>query len=117
MAKETRTIDADGRTLGRVATEAAMALMGKDRATYKRNIFSGAPVTVKNAGKIKITVKKLEEIYHTRYSGMPGGLRITHGTETKTKKGMKEMVRLAVKSMLPDNKLKKEMLKNLTVEE
>ncbi len=112
-----KTIDAAGRTLGRVATEAAMALMGKDKATFERNVYSGAEVKILNAGKIKITPKKLETITHKRYSGQPGGLRITPAIETKTKKGMRELVRLCTKQMLPDNKLRREMLKHLTVEE
>jgi large subunit ribosomal protein L13 len=112
-----KVIDASGRTLGRVVTEVAVSLMGKDKPTFERNKYSGSPVKVINAGKIKITAKKLEEIYHTRYSGMPGGLRVIKGTETKEKRGMKEMVRLATYQMLPSNKLRREMLKHLTIEE
>jgi len=111
------TIDASGRTLGRVATEVAMSLMGKTKASFERNKYSGFPVKVINAGKIRITVKKLDEIVHKRYSGMRGGLRILKGTETRTKKGIKELVKLAIFQMLPGNKLRREMMKNLTVEE
>lgn len=117
IKKETKTIDASGRTLGRVATEVAMSLMGKTSASFERNKYSGFPVKVVNAGKIKITVKKLEEIVHKRYSGMRGGLRIIKGTETRIKKGMKELLKLAVFQMLPDNKIRREMMKHLTVEE
>src|SRR3989338_4235122 len=115
--KEWKTIDASGRTLGRVASEAAVLLMGKNKASFERNKYSGNPVKILNAGKLRITTKKLEEIYHTRYSGMPGGLRILKGTETATKKGLKEMLRLATYQMLPGNKLRREMMKNLTIEE
>ena len=115
--KEVKTIDASGRTLGRVATEVAMSLMGKTKASFERNKYSGFPVKVINAGKIRITTKKLDEIVHKRYSGMRGGLRILKGTETKEKKGMKELVKLAIFQMLPGNKLRREMMKNLTVEE
>jgi large subunit ribosomal protein L13 len=115
--KEIKIIDANGRTLGRVATEVAMSLMGKTRVDFERNKYSGIPVKVVNAGKIKITVKKLAEITHKRYSGMRGGLRITPGTETRIKKGMKELVRFATFQMLPGNKLRREMMKNLTIEE
>ncbi len=114
---EIKTIDAEGRTLGRVASEVAHFLMGKNKASYERNVFSGMKVNVLNVSKIKITVKKLEQIYHTRYSGHRGGLRILSGSETKEKKGMKELLRLAVYRMLPSNKLKKQMLKNLKIEE
>lgn len=114
---DTKTIDASGRTLGRVSSEVATYLMGKNKPSFERNSYSGSPVKVVNASKIKITPKKLEEIYHTRYSGFRGGLRILKGTETKEKKGMGELVRLSVYSMLPDNKLKKEMMKHLKIED
>lgn len=116
-AKETnsKTIDASGRTLGRVASEAAMSLMGKTKATFERNKYSGFPVKILNASKIKITTKKLEEIQHQRYSGIPGGLRTLKGTETVEKKGLKELVKLATFQMLPDNKLRRVMMKHLTI--
>jgi len=112
-----KIIDASGRTLGRVASEVAMSLMGKTKATFERNIYSGFPVKVTNASKLRITAKKLEEIYHHRYSGIPGGLRTTKGTETAEKKGLKELVRLATYQMLPDNKLRRVMMKNLKIED
>ena len=111
-------IDATGMKLGRLATQTAMALMGKDRPSFKRNVFSGRKVLIKNASKINITDKKLkDEIYHTRFSGYPSGLTITTGSETVKTKGYSELVRLAVSGMLPKNKLKKQMIKNLEVEE
>jgi len=112
---EEKMIDASGRTLGRVASEAAMYLMGKTKVTFERNKYSGVPVKVINVSKLRITSKKLAEIYHTRYSGIPGGLRISHGTETVKKKGLKELIRLATYQMLPGNKLRREMMKNLTI--
>ncbi|MFA6301209.1 MAG: uL13 family ribosomal protein [Candidatus Paceibacterota bacterium] len=115
--KEIKTIDATGRTLGRVASEVAMSLMGKTKATFERNVYSGFPVKVINASKLRITTKKLEEIYHTRYSGMRGGLRILKGTETAEKKGLKELIRLATFQMLPGNKLRRTMMKNLKIED
>ncbi|MEO5635042.1 MAG: uL13 family ribosomal protein [Candidatus Paceibacterota bacterium] len=99
-----------------MASEVAMSLMGKTKATFERNKYSGFPVKVINASKIKITAKKLEEIYHTRYSGIPGGLRVMHGTETVQKKGLQEMLRLATFQMLPDNKIRREMMKHLKIE-
>lgn len=114
---DTKIINAEGRILGRIASEIAMFLMGKTKASYERHIYSGFKVKVINASKLRITVKKLEEIYHTRYSGYRGGLRIIKGTETKEKKGLKELIRLAVYHMLPVNKLRREMMKNLEVED
>ncbi len=116
MKKEI-TVDAKGRTLGRVASEVATILMGKNSAAYKREAYSGFPVRVLNAGKIKITTKKLEQIYHTRYSGHPGGLRVIKAKETVETKGFPELLKLSVYHMLPGNKLRREMMKNLTVEE
>ncbi len=114
--REEKVVDASGRTLGRVASEVAMSLMGKTKPTFERNIYSGLPVKVVNASKLSITAKKLDQIYHTRYSGIPGGLRILKGTETAEKKGLKELIRLATYQMLPDNKLRREMMKHLTIE-
>lgn len=115
--KEEKTVDANGKTLGRVASGVATILMGKNSASFKRNVYSGFPVKVINASKIRITSKKLESIYHTRYSGIPGGLRILKGVETVEKKGFKELLKLAIFQMLPDNKLRRDMMKNLTIEE
>ena len=115
--KSIKTIDANGRTLGRVASEAAMSLMGKTKPTFERNAYCGIPVKVINATKLRITAKKLESIYHTRYSGIPGGLRILPGTETAEKKGLKELIRLATHQMLPDNKIRRTMMKNLKIED
>jgi len=112
-----KTIDATGRTLGRVASEVAMSLMGKTKATFERNIYSGFPVRVVNASKLRITAKKLDEIYHLRYSGIPGGLRILKGAQTAEKKGLKELIRLATYQMLPKNKLRRIMMKNLKIED
>jgi large subunit ribosomal protein L13 len=117
MSNEIKTIDASGRTLGRVASEVASILMGKNKPSYKKNAYSGTDVKVVNASKLRITTKKLEEIFHTRYSGIPGGLRIIKGTETMEKRGLKELIKLSTFSMLPDNKLKREMMKHLKVQD
>ena len=112
-----KIIDANGRTLGRVASEVATFLMGKNRVSFERNKYSGVFVRVVNASKLRITSKKLAEIYHTRYSGIPGGLRVSSGLETAKKSGLKELVKLAIYRMLPSNKLRRVMMKNLKVEE
>lgn len=112
---ETKTIDASGRTLGRVASEVAMFLMGKTKVSFERNKYCGVPVKVINASKLSITPKKLESIYHTRYSGIPGGLRVLKGTETMEKRGLKELIKLATYKMLPANKLRRTMMKHLTI--
>src|SRR3990167_9495111 len=115
--QDSKTIDATGRTLGRVASEVAMSLMGKTKPSFERNKYSGISVRVVNTSKLRITTKKLAEIYHTRYSGIPGGLRILKGTYTAETKGLKELIRLATYQMLPDNKLRRTMMKNLKIED
>ena len=112
-----KTIDASGQTLGRVASEAAVSLMGKTRASYERHIYSGLPVKIINASKLSITTKKLENIFHTRYSGSRGGLKTMTGTYTAKTKGLKELIKLAIYRMLPGNKLRREMMKNLKIED
>lgn len=114
--KDVKIIDANGKVLGRVATEIAFCLMGKNSPSFERNVYSGFPVKVINASKLRITNKKLESIYHTRYSGIPGGLRIIKGVETATKIGLKELIKLATYQMLPANKLRKTMMKNLSID-
>jgi len=109
------TIDAKGRTLGRVATEVAVYLMGKDTAAYSPEKVPTTKVLVVNAGALSITEKKKGEKTYKRYSGYPGGLTITSLKDTIAKKGNEEALMLAIKGMLPDNKLKKFMLKNLTI--
>jgi len=118
MTKEenTKLIDATGRTLGRVASEAAFALMGKNKPSYERHKYSGMDVSIFNASKIKIIPAKLEEIFHTRYSGYPGGLRVTKAKETVKNKGFKELLKLSIYHMLPGNKIRREMMKHLTIE-
>jgi large subunit ribosomal protein L13 len=117
IIREEKVVDASGRTLGRVASEVAMFLMGKTSASFERNKYSGFPVKVTNASKLKITTKKLEEIFHQRYSGMRGGRRVLKGTETAEKKGLKELIKLATFQMLPDNKLRRVMMKHLTIQD
>lgn len=114
---ETKTIDAEGRTLGRVASEVALSLMGKTKPSFERNKYCGLRVVVVHASKLRITPKKLTEIYHTRYSGRPGGLRIFRGAQTARQKGFKELIRLATYQMLPGNKLRRTMMKNLKIED
>ena len=116
IKNDTKIIDATGMTLGRVASSIAMSLMGKTKVTFERNVYSGVPVKVVNVSKIRITTKKLDSIVHKRYSGHRGGLRILKGTETIEKKGMSELLKLAVFQMLPGNKIRREMMKNLTIE-
>ncbi|MEO5646224.1 MAG: 50S ribosomal protein L13 [Candidatus Paceibacterota bacterium] len=111
------TIDATEKSLGRLSSEVAALLIGKNKIDYARNVLSGNTVTVINAGKLKVSPKKLQEKIYTRYSGYPGGLKELSMAHIVEKKGYKEAIALAVKGMLPDNKLKNGMMKALTVTE
>lgn len=116
MAKE-HIIDAEGRTIGRVASDAAVLLRGKDEANFERHLVSGAKVKITNASKVKIINSKLGSIYHKHYSGHPGGMKFEMNDVVAAKKGFSELIRLAVHGMLPDNKLKPLFMKNLTISE
>ena len=113
--QKTITIDASGMTIGRVASRAAVALMGKDSADFERHMMTGGMVTIANAGSIKIDPRKLETKMYERYSGYPGGFREESLSQVLAKKGIEEVLRLAVYGMLPANKLRPRIMKNLTV--
>lgn len=116
--KKTLTIDAGGQTLGRVATVAAKALMGKTRADYTPNIDSGVTVTIVNASKLYSREKKRTQKTYTSYSGYPGGLRTETWSQLAARKGGNgEAIRRAVSRMLPRNTMKTGRMKNLIVTE
>lgn len=109
------TVDAKGRALGRVASEAASALLGKKSAQYVKNKVLPVDVTITNAGALVIGEKKMQQKEYTRYTGYPGGLRVTNLQMLKDKKGIEEVIRKAVDGMIPRNKLRKERMKRLTI--
>ena len=110
-------IDAQNKKLGRVASEAASLLMGKNRTDYVRNSIPKVKVKIVNASKIDVTNKKLEDKFYKVYSGYPGGLKETKMKKTVRDKGFKEAFRKAVHGMLPTNKLRSQMIKNLIITE
>jgi large subunit ribosomal protein L13 len=110
-------IDAKGKKLGRVATETAMILMGKNKPNYRPNIAPNVKVVVENASKLSITDKKKSETLYTRYSGYPGGLKVENLKSVIEKKNYGEVLKRAIHGMLPANKLRKVMLSNLTIKE
>lgn len=116
MAK-TYTIDASGRTLGRVASEAAKSLMGKNLPDYTANKISDVLVIITNTNKTKMTERRMKETLHERYSGQPGGFREETNARILEKKGWKGLYELAVFGMLPSNKLRPQMMKRLTIKE
>ncbi len=109
------TIDATNKKLGRLATEIAMILRGKNTPDFAPNKMSGHTVTVTNASKIDLT-GKMDDTYKT-FSGYPGGLK--HETRGKLlgRRGISEVLMRTVKGMLPHNKLRDPLLKNLKVTE
>lgn len=110
------TIDATGKRLGIIATEAAKVLLGKTGVDYTRNLTADVTVTITNASKMDVPEKKQAEIYQS-YSGYPGGLKGETLTHLGKRRGYAEVLRRTIGGMLPNNKLKKPMLKNLVISE
>src|SRR6266536_322106 len=107
-------VDAEGKTLGRLATEIAETLRGKRKPQYTPHIDTGDFVVVVNAEKIAVTGKKREEKIYYRHSGYPGGLRErTLGEELERRPT--EVLRKAVKGMLPRNRLARRQLTKLKI--
>jgi large subunit ribosomal protein L13 len=111
------TIDAENKVFGRVASEVAKALMGKNSTGYVANKVPEIKVEIINASKTKMSVRRMSETLHERYSGFPGGFKTATNAEIVAKKGWKGLYELAVYGMLPSNKLRPLMMKNLTITE
>ena len=107
-------IDAEGRTLGRLASEAASILRGKKKPIYTPHVDTGDYVIVINAEKVEVTGKKRQEKIYKRHTGYPGGLReITF--EKLQAKNPEEIIRHAVKGMMPNGRLGRQMFKKLKI--
>ncbi len=109
-----RVVDADGATLGRLATQIAVLLRGKHKATFSPHLDVGDPVVVVNAGKIRVTGRKLQEKRYVRHSGYPGGLRV-ETLERLLSRRPEEALRRAVRGMVPQNRLGEQMMRKLRV--
>lgn len=107
-------VDAAGRTLGRMATDIATILMGKHRTDYTPYMLVGEGVIVVNAEQVKLTGNKAETRDYTYYTGFPGGLRHVKMADY-LEKAPEQMVRLAVRRMLPKNRLARRMISRLKV--
>lgn len=120
MTTETTTpnydIDAKGKRLGKVATEAAAVLMGKNTPQFAKHIAQDMTVTIINASKLDINEKKSTEVYKS-FSGWPGGQRLETLGHLGTRRGYSEVLRRSIAGMIPNNKLKKPRLKNLIISE
>ena len=107
-------IDAEGKTLGRVATKAAHVLRGKHKATFTPHIDCGDYVIIINADKVKLTGNKINDKMYYNHSGFPGGLR-TRNAKTMLESYPVEMVERAVNGMLPNGPLGRQMYRKLFV--
>jgi large subunit ribosomal protein L13 len=107
-------VDASGQTLGRLATQIANALRGKRKPTYTPHVDTGDFVIVINAEKIAVTGNKLAAKRYYRHSGYPGGLRSRTLNEMLERRP-EEVIRLAVRGMLPRNRLARKQLTKLKV--
>nr|WP_134112625.1 50S ribosomal protein L13 [Hypnocyclicus thermotrophus] len=107
-------IDADGQILGRLAAEVATMVMGKKKVSYTPHVDNGDYVVITNAEKIAVTGNKMADKKYYRHSGFPGGMKVRTLEELLAKKP-EDAILLAVKNMLPKNKLGREMLKRVKV--
>src|SRR5918995_1714021 len=107
-------VDAEGKTLGRLATRIADVLRGKDKPQYTPHVDTGDFVIVVNAEKIAVTGKKLDEKRYYRHSGYPGGLR-SRTLREQLDRQPTEVIRKAVKGMLPRNRLARTQITKLKV--
>lgn len=114
IQKEWFVVDAEGKTLGRLATQIARVLMGKHKPAYSPHLDTGDYVVVVNADKIRVTGRKLDQKMYYRHSGYPGGLK-TISLRRQLETHPERVIRAAVKGMLPKNRLGRAMLKKLKV--
>lgn len=114
MQRERYTIDASNRPVGRLASEIAILLRGKNKPEFEPHIDAGGIVEVNNVSKIEFTGKKWEQKKYYNYSGYPSGIRERTAGKLREEK-TDEILTMAVRNMLPSNKLRKPMLKRLII--
>jgi large subunit ribosomal protein L13 len=114
IVRQWHVVDAENVVLGRIASKAAMLLMGKHKPTYTPFLDTGDHVIVVNAAKVKLTGRKDEQKMYYRHTGYPGGL-ITTGAKKMRASRPNKMIELAIAGMLPKNKLGKQMYRKLKV--
>lgn len=107
-------VDAEGQTLGRLATEVARVLSGKHKPEYTPFIDSGDYVIIVNAEKVKLSGKKMDQKVYRHHSGYPGGLKQVSFREMR-QKHPERILEKAIKGMLPKNKLGRQMYRKLKV--
>lgn len=114
IEREWYVVDAEGQTLGRLASEIAKILKGKHKPIYAPHLDTGDFVVVINAEKVHVTGRKMDQKMYYRYSGYPGGLTAIT-LRDQLKKHPTRVVRSAVKGMLPHNRLGRAMMRKLKV--
>lgn len=107
-------VDAEGKVLGRLAAELAKLLRGKNKSIYTPHVDTGDYVIVVNASKITLTGKKMKDKIYYHYTGYPGGIKEVNAEKLITQKPT-EVVRMAVKGMLPKTSLGRQMIKKLKI--
>jgi len=109
-----RLIDAEGQILGRLATEIATILRGKDKAVYTPHTNTGDYIVIVNADKVVLSGNKMQDKIYVRYSGWIGGKKEETAQEL-AKKHPEKLIELAVKRMLPRNKLNRQVMRRLLI--
>ena len=114
IKREWYVVDAQGKTLGRLASEIAKILLGKHKPVYVPHLDCGDYVIVVNAEKVRVTGKKLDQKFYYRHSGYPGGLKSIN-LRDQLQKHPTRVLEAAVRGMLPKNRLGRAMIKKLKV--
>lgn len=114
VVRKEHVIDADGKILGRLSTEIVRLLRGKNKASFVRNIDVGDYVIIENIEKLKVSGKKSEQKIYYNYSGYPGGIKERQYKDVKSK-DRKEVLEMAVLQMLPDTRLRNNIMKRLII--
>ncbi|MHB1330747.1 MAG: 50S ribosomal protein L13 [Minisyncoccota bacterium] len=109
------SFDATNKKPGRLATEVAVLLMGKNKTDFAKNKFPDVEIEVTNAGLMSFDANKLRDKTYASHSGYPGSLKLPSMQQLIDKKGGKEVLRRAVLGMLPKNKLRPQMIKRLKI--
>jgi large subunit ribosomal protein L13 len=107
-------VNAEGKVLGRLSTELAKILRGKNKPTYTPHVDTGDFVIVVNAGKVTLTGKKMKDKIYYHHTGYPGGIKEMNAEKLLARKPT-EMIRMAVRGMLPKNSLGRQMLRKLKI--
>ena len=107
-------VNAEGKILGRLATELAKILRGKNKPTFTPHVDTGDFVVVVNAEKVALTGKKMKDKIYYHHTGYPGGIKAISAEKLLAKKPT-ELIRIAVKGMLPKNSLGRQMLRKLKI--